>query len=74
MTLDCGGVVGRYVTVMHPDVPPLLCEVEVYSTWVFPQNIVPQRPPSHGKWLHSFEILQDRIIAFADDTVLYMVI
>ncbi|XP_030286340.1 uncharacterized protein LOC115589536 [Sparus aurata] len=47
MTLDCGGVVGRYVTVMHPDVPPPLCEVKVYSTWVFPQNKVPQRPPRH---------------------------
>ncbi|XP_073331683.1 uncharacterized protein [Pagrus major] len=47
MTLDCGGVVGRYVTVMHPNVPPPLCEVKVYSTWVCPQNRVPQRPPRH---------------------------
>ncbi|XP_044038965.1 uncharacterized protein LOC122869752 isoform X2 [Siniperca chuatsi] len=45
MTLDCGGIVGRYVTVIHPDIPPPLCEVEVYSTWENPQNIVPQWPP-----------------------------
>ncbi|XP_039678937.1 uncharacterized protein LOC120573323 isoform X2 [Perca fluviatilis] len=47
VTLDCGGIVGRYVTVIHPDIPPPLCEVEVYSTWENPQNTYPQQlPPS----------------------------
>ncbi|KAL7374933.1 hypothetical protein ABVT39_009345 [Epinephelus coioides] len=45
VTLDCRGIVGRYVTVMHPDVPPQLCEVEVYSTQENFENRFPQRPP-----------------------------
>ncbi|KAG7221488.1 hypothetical protein INR49_002463 [Caranx melampygus] len=48
VTLDCGGVVGRYVTVMHPDVPLTLCEVEVYSTWEHPENTFPQRPTRYS--------------------------
>ncbi|XP_042368626.1 uncharacterized protein LOC121962436 [Plectropomus leopardus] len=47
VTLDCGGVVGRYVTVMHPEEPPPLCEVEVYSTWENLENIFPQSPLPH---------------------------
>ncbi|XP_032399874.1 uncharacterized protein LOC116706924 isoform X1 [Etheostoma spectabile] len=48
VTLDCGGIVGRYVTVMHPIIPPPLCEVEVYSTWKNPQNRHLQlRKPPH---------------------------
>nr|XP_033962441.1 uncharacterized protein LOC117464019 [Pseudochaenichthys georgianus] len=49
MTLDCGGIVGRYVTVIHPGVTPPLCEVEVYSTLLNLQNIFPQLPPPHVK-------------------------
>ncbi|XP_037615503.1 uncharacterized protein LOC119482155 [Sebastes umbrosus] len=47
VTLDCGGAVGRYVTVFHPFIPPSLCEVEVYSTRINLQNKVPQQPPRH---------------------------
>ncbi|KAI4808195.1 hypothetical protein KUCAC02_000260 [Chaenocephalus aceratus] len=47
MTLDCSGIVGRYVTVIHPGVTPPLCEVEVYSTLENLQNIFPQLPPPH---------------------------
>ncbi|KAF7229877.1 macrophage mannose receptor 1 isoform X1 [Nothobranchius furzeri] len=46
MTLDCGGIVGRTVTVFHPDVPLTLCEVEIFSTWNHPGNIFQQRPPT----------------------------
>jgi len=49
MTFDCGGTVGRNVSVFHPIVPLSLCEVEVYSNWEHPENIFPQRPPSVGK-------------------------
>ncbi|KAM7366471.1 hypothetical protein PAMP_015909 [Pampus punctatissimus] len=45
VTLDCGGIEGRYVTVIQPAMPLPLCEVEVYSTWERPKNKVPQRPP-----------------------------
>ncbi|XP_068444392.1 uncharacterized protein [Clinocottus analis] len=45
VTVDCGGIVGRYVTVMHPGKSARLCEVEVYSTWINLRNIFPQRPP-----------------------------
>ncbi|XP_023271097.1 uncharacterized protein LOC111661679 [Seriola lalandi dorsalis] len=48
VTLDCGGIVGRYVTVMHPEIPLTLCEVEVYSTREHPTNTFPQRPPPHS--------------------------
>ncbi|KAK5875650.1 hypothetical protein CesoFtcFv8_026710 [Champsocephalus esox] len=48
MTLDCGGIVGRYVTVIHDRVAPPLCEVEVYSTLENLQNIFPQLPPPHA--------------------------
>uniref|UniRef100_A0A8C6KUZ1 Fucolectin tachylectin-4 pentraxin-1 domain-containing protein n=1 Tax=Nothobranchius furzeri TaxID=105023 RepID=A0A8C6KUZ1_NOTFU len=51
MTLDCGGIVGRTVTVFHPDVPLTLCEVEIFSTWNHPGNIFQQRPPTSGKQL-----------------------
>ncbi|XP_045919928.1 uncharacterized protein LOC123979864 [Micropterus dolomieu] len=47
VTVDCGGIVGRYVTVNHPDIPLSLCEVEVYSTLKNPYNIAPQQPPAH---------------------------
>ncbi|CAK6977581.1 uncharacterized protein LOC121889964 [Scomber scombrus] len=48
VTVDCGGTEGRYVTVMLPDNPPLVCEVEVYSTWKNAMNKVPQRPDPSG--------------------------
>lgn len=58
MTLDCGGIVGRYVSVIHPNKPLPLCEVQVYSTLVVPQNKVPQLPKPHGKQIIQFyEIL-----------------
>ncbi|KAF3837311.1 hypothetical protein F7725_004775, partial [Dissostichus mawsoni] len=47
VTLDCGGIVGRYVTVIHHGVAPPLCEVEVYSTLENLQNSFPQLPPPH---------------------------
>nr|XP_046237588.1 uncharacterized protein LOC124055038 [Scatophagus argus] len=47
MVVNCGGIVGRYVTVKHPNIPPPLCEVEVYSTQENPQNPVSQWPPPH---------------------------
>ncbi|KAI3375685.1 hypothetical protein L3Q82_003984 [Scortum barcoo] len=47
VTLTCGGIVGRYVTVIHPVTPKPLCELEVYSTWEHPQNKFPQWPPHH---------------------------
>ncbi|KAJ4949215.1 hypothetical protein JOQ06_020733 [Pogonophryne albipinna] len=47
VTLDCGGIVGRYVTVIHHGVAPPLCEVEVYSTENL-QNSFPQLPPPHA--------------------------
>ncbi|KAI9546284.1 hypothetical protein NQZ68_028700 [Dissostichus eleginoides] len=49
VTLDCGGIVGRYVTVIHHGVAPPLCEVEVYSTLENLQNRFPQLPPPHVK-------------------------
>ena len=62
VTLDCGGIVGRYVTVIHPDIPPPLCEVEVYSTWENPQNTYPQQLPPSGKQIIQFnEILLCKI-------------
>ncbi|KAK5848246.1 hypothetical protein PBY51_005877 [Eleginops maclovinus] len=45
VTLDCGGIVGRYVTVIHHGIAPPLCEVEVYSTLENLQNRFPQLPP-----------------------------
>ncbi|XP_026154288.1 uncharacterized protein LOC113125171 [Mastacembelus armatus] len=44
VTYHCGGIVGRYVTVIHPDIPQTLCEVEIYSTWEEPNNTFPQLP------------------------------
>lgn len=58
MTLDCGGIVGRYVSVIHPNKPLPLCEVQVYSTWEVSRNKVPQLPKPHGKQIIQFyEIL-----------------
>lgn len=58
VTVDCGGIAGRYVTVNHPDIPLSLCEVEVYSTLKNPYNIAPQQPPAHGTQIMQFyEIL-----------------
>ena len=54
MTLDCGGIVGRYVTVMHPDIPPDVCEVEVYSTWEHLNNPFHQHPHPMVSKLISF--------------------
>lgn len=54
VTLDCGGVVGRIVTVNHPQVPLTLCEVEVYSTLEHPENIFPQRPARYSKHIIEF--------------------
>lgn len=80
MTLDCGGIVGRTVTISHPDVPLTLCEVEIFSIWEHPENRFPQRPPSSGKNARIFrEHFKGRIpvrllmfIMFADDTVVYI--
>ncbi|XP_059210378.1 uncharacterized protein LOC131989196 [Centropristis striata] len=58
LILDCGGIVGRYVTVMHPDTPPPLCEVEVYSTWTSPQSF-PRRAPPHD---HCLRCISDYIV------------
>lgn len=56
--MDCGGTIGRYVTVSHQDVPLSLSEVEIYSTWNSPGNTVPQLPKPHGKEItHVTEIL-----------------
>ncbi|KAK5623341.1 hypothetical protein CRENBAI_015620 [Crenichthys baileyi] len=54
MTLDCGGIVGRTVTVFHPEIPLTLCEVEVFSTWEHPENKFPQRPLSSDYWGHNY--------------------
>lgn len=49
MTLDCGGTVGRYVSVSLPDRPLPLCEVAVYSTLELAPRIFPQLPAPYGK-------------------------
>lgn len=49
MTLDCGGTVGRYVSVIQPDKPLPLCEVVVYSTLELAPHIFPQMPRPYGK-------------------------